>query len=261
MDHTVHPNDTPGGGDESKGGQGQRAPSKTMRAFVLSNATILGPLITFCAHVLGFPDTRSCSIILAPIKSMCQEFKHDRVLSHATREFISNVILRATITAFLDPHMVEIQHSLASLIAEIYQSFSPVTPTPRKVLMELPGVTLAKLEMVDSRLSIEHDERQSRSLMASLLDGLKGLNISQQGRIPGTTGIASGGGGGGNVDEFGFSRLGGRKKRIARGSGYGGGGAGAGEGSMATDGHGNFNHGEMFGRESPDLSGMADMFG
>ncbi len=233
---------------EESGDQG------SMRAFVLSSVDILRPLMTFCTHVIQVPDSRCCAITVRVLKSICGDFVGDSELAVAMREYMSGDVLRAAITSFHDGRFVDVQRDLITLIVSIYMTYSRSSSTARNNLMALPGVTAAKMEAVNKRLFETASNRHLRGLMMGLLEDVRGMSITEQGKVvppPRATPTS---------DQDSVAAPGRPvKARRTRVAGRGGGGGG----STNDTGHPfmNVDPSEAAGRKSPDLSGMADMFG
>lgn len=154
-----------------------------MRTFMLSSPTILEPLILFCTHALRMRDSRCCSVITRVLRSIVPEFSIDTSTAAEVREFISNEVLKACITSLHEPYFVDLQKDLAQLIATIFILYSPKTSAPRQILLSLPGMTEEQVDRVASRLIRVQSGRQQRALVLDLLDGLRGVSISEQGKI------------------------------------------------------------------------------
>lgn len=128
-------------------------------------------------------DSRCCSVITRVLRSIVPEFSTDTPTAAEVREFISNEVLKACITSLHEPYFVDLQKDLAQLIATIFILYSPKTPTPRQILLSLPGMTEEQVDRVASRLMRIQSGRQQRALVLDLLDGLRGVSISEQGKI------------------------------------------------------------------------------
>lgn len=139
----------------------------------------------FCTHVLRMHDTRCCSIITRVIRSILHDFAPPLDTSTAVtiREFISSDVLKACITSVHEPYFVDMQRDLAQLIASIWILYGPSTGTPRSVILSLPGVSEDKVAKTESSLLRSTTTRQQRALVLDLLEGLRGVSISEQGRI------------------------------------------------------------------------------
>lgn len=196
-----------------------------MRIFVISSLGILEPLILFCTHALRMRDSRCCTVITRVLRSIVPEFNKDTPASAEIREFMSTEVLKACITSLHEPYFVDLQKDLAQLIATIFILYSPKTETPRRVLLSLPGMTEEKVDRAAGKLYRAQNGRQQRALVLDLLEGLRGVSISEQGRIP---------------------RPDPRKVRSAMQERY----------MDVADIQGN-----RRGSGSPDLDGIADMFG
>ncbi len=212
-----------------------------MRVFVLSSIDILRPLVLFCTHMIDVPDTRSCSTILRVLRSICSDFCGPTELAQAMREYMCNDVLRAAIYSFNNPQFVDVQRDTIMLVVTIYTIFSPVTGTARANLLALPGVTEDKMNEIHDMLFAHPAARQSRGLMMSLLEGVRAMSISEQGKL----------------NPKGSNAAGVTKLRRAKG---GSAVEKRTEETMEMEGYPE-GDAESKKRESPDFSGIADMFG
>ena len=156
-----------------------------MRSFILETPSILKPVILFCTHALEMHDTRSCGIITRVLRSLIQDFLGTAPVAVDVREFISNEVLKACITSLHDPYFVDTQSDLAQLIASIVVMYSGRTETPRKILLSLPEMRADKVDRTILRLcKAQHNNRQQRALVLDLLESLRGVSVGEQGRLP-----------------------------------------------------------------------------
>jgi exportin-5 len=195
-----------------------------LRDFCLSHQSIVEPLLLFCTHAIRMRDTRCCSIILRVFRSIVPEFRvnesglprtmppasaeaealvattaGDPTLEKslitpesaaAIREYISSDVLRACITSFHEPYFVDLQKELAALIAAIIVYYSPLTNTPKDVLLSLPNVKVSELEKLGEFMAKPNAHtRQQRALVLELLKDLKGVSIAEMGKLPKSAGI------------------------------------------------------------------------
>lgn len=179
----------------------------SLRKFCLMQDTIVAPLLTFCAHAIRMRDTRCCSIVLRVFRSIVPEFHLDNQVPaqpgtndmrgrpadpnpippetvYQIREFISTDVLKACITSLHEAYFVDLQKELAMLIASILVYYSPLTPAPRDVLLSLPNMMDTEVDRtIDylSRPALHH--RQQRAIVLELLKDLKGVSISEMGKL------------------------------------------------------------------------------
>ncbi|MCJ1467281.1 hypothetical protein MMC07_005905 [Pseudocyphellaria aurata] len=163
-------------------------PSKSVpdsiRSFVLNTPEILKPVILFCTHALRMRDTRSCSFITRVLRSLVPEFDGPSPVAVDVREFISEEVLKACITSLHDSYFVDLQKDLAHLIASIVTTYGSKTETPRRILLSLPGMTSEKVDRAMHQLfKAQQNSRQQRAMVLDLLAGLRGVSISEQGKI------------------------------------------------------------------------------
>lgn len=76
------------------------------------------------------------------------------------------------------------QKDLAQLISTICLLYSPASQTPRNLLLSLPGITPEKVDTCFKRLNAAQSTRLQRALFLELLDGLRGVPMSEKGRLP-----------------------------------------------------------------------------
>lgn len=186
-------------------------------------STVVEPLLLFCTHAIRMRDTRCCSIILRVFRSIVPDFTVAEPLSPkslpqdgaevasssrdpyldttpvsaeaatAIREYIASDVLRACITSFHEPYFVDLQKDLASLIAAIVVYYSPVTSTPRDILMSLPNIRQADLDRLNDFVAKPASHtRQQRALVLDLLKDLKGVSIAEMGKLPKNSGFGRG---------------------------------------------------------------------
>jgi exportin-5 len=157
-----------------------------MRKFCLTSSTILEPLLLFLTHAIRMRDSRCCGVVLRVFRSLIPDFAsaQDSLLSSGIREFISTDVLKACISSLNEPYFVDLQKDLAQLIASILIYYSPVTDTPRQILLSLPGIEERAVDKcIDYIMRQGMQQRQQRALVLDLLRDLKGVSISEQGRI------------------------------------------------------------------------------
>lgn len=155
-----------------------------MRGFCISSSAIFEPLILFCTHAIRMRDTRCCGVVLRIFRSLIPEFRKPTEQASPIREFISSDVLKACITSLHEPYFVDLQKELAILIASILIHYCPITDTPRQVLLSLPGMHEKSVnKCIDYASRPAMQQRQQAALVLDLLRDLKGVSISEQGRI------------------------------------------------------------------------------
>lgn len=158
-----------------------------MRKFCLTSSTILEPLLLFLTHAIRMRDSRCCGVVLRVFRSIIPDFaplQHDSPFSSSIREFISTDVLKACISSLHEPYFVELQKDLAQLIASILIYYSAASETPRQILLSLPGIEQRSVDKcIDYIMRQGMQQRQQRALILDLLRDLKGVSISEQGRI------------------------------------------------------------------------------
>ena len=190
------------------------APRSSLRNFLLSEPTILEPLLLFCAHALTYRDTRSNTIVTRTLRSVVPHFAPPEAgndtTSTAIREFIASDVLRAAIMSLHDGYFADVQKDIAALIATIWVAYGlpthtaaitsedgvqiqpahdrpPLTQTVRHLLLSLPGMTEQRVDGVAAKLGttggVTGNARQQRALVLGLMEGLRGVRISELGKF------------------------------------------------------------------------------
>ena len=112
-------------------------------------------------------------------------------LAGQIREYISIEVLKACITSFHEGYFVDVQKELASLIAAIVVYYSPVTTTPREILLQLPNINPADLDRLGEYVEKPASHtRQQRAIVLDLLKDLKGVSVSELGKLQKSAGFA-----------------------------------------------------------------------
>jgi exportin-5 len=182
------PLDLPAEKDNLK--EGSRHPS--LRRFCLMEASIVGPLLIFCKNAIRMHDGRCCGVVLRIFRSIVPEFQGPPSdtfpipdnTAQEIREFISSDVLRAAIESLHDPYFVESQKDLGALIASIISHYSALTPTPSKILLSVNDIKPEDVDQAVTHLSRSSlPTRQQRAIVLDLLRDLKGVSISEQGRL------------------------------------------------------------------------------
>lgn len=157
----------------------------SMRTFCLTSSTIIEPLLMFMTHAIRMRDGRCCGVVLRIFRSLIPDFAtQDTPLAPSIREFISTDVLKACISSLNEPYFVDLQKDLAQLIASILIYYSNLTPTPRQILVSIPGVEERSVDKcIDYVARQGMQQRQQRALVLDLLRDIKGVSISEQGRI------------------------------------------------------------------------------
>ena len=181
--------------------------SQSMADFILSNQQILEPLMMFTTQSLTFKDTKATQVMLVAAQRIVPAFAGNQNFSDevaaSIREYISDEMLKAAITAVNDGYFADYQQYYAQLIAVIWLTYGlpahvPSTPdqpaherpafteTPRNLLLSLPNMTEAKVNAAAQSLlkeGIAAKPRKLRAIIMHLLEGVRGVRVSDLGKI------------------------------------------------------------------------------
>ncbi|MCJ1398650.1 hypothetical protein MMC11_001851 [Xylographa trunciseda] len=156
----------------------------SLRAFILATPPALKPLILFCTHALRMHDSRACGLITRVLRSLLPAFTDPTPDAAPVREFLASDVLKACIESLHDPYFVDIQSDLALLIAGILAAYAAHTHTPRLILLSLPGMTVPGVDAALGRLMEAGEGRRQKAVVLKLLEGLRGVSVSEMGRLP-----------------------------------------------------------------------------
>jgi exportin-5 len=169
---------------QSNSGNGQSpvtaAPKPTLHDLVLSDASVLEPLILFCTHALRMKDSRCCTTVCKLFASLVPLFAG---ADPQVREFIASDVLKACITSLNEPYFADMQRDLASLIAHILSLYCPLTPTPRNILLSLPDMSESRVDRDVRKIVDASSARGQRALVLEMLKGVRGVSIYEAGKI------------------------------------------------------------------------------
>ncbi|KAI1007108.1 hypothetical protein K3495_g1107 [Podosphaera aphanis] len=165
----------------------------TMRDFCITSPRILETVLVFMSHVIGMRDTRSCSSVLRIFRSIIPEFSKRQVTAmgnkdteflFSIREFICRDILMACVNSLNEPYFVELQRDLALCIVSIIEEYHKESTTPRQILLSIPNMQEEAVDKCLDQISQPTiQSRHQRALVLELLRDIKGVSISEQGRI------------------------------------------------------------------------------
>lgn len=204
--------------EEAGAGNGMEQAFPPLRAFCLSHQDIVEPLLVFCTHGVRMRDTRCCGMVLRLFLSLVPEFSVPQSqeqaappaqgagagssalstspvppqLASVIREYISSEVLKDCLTSFNETYFVEVQKELASLVASIVVNYGRHTTTPRNVLLRLPNVSAEGVDrLMEYMTKPDCRPRQQRAYVLELLKDLKGVSVSEMGKLAKSTGQGS----------------------------------------------------------------------
>ncbi|KAI1848332.1 hypothetical protein JX265_008887 [Neoarthrinium moseri] len=176
----------------------------TLRKFCLMQSEIVEPLLMFCTHVIRIRDTRCCSVMLRVFRSIVPEFrtvegmevktesdKNNNVdtspipaaTASVIREYFSTDVLKACIQSINEPYFVELQKELGSLIATIIAYYSSLTPTPRNMILSVPNLKQESVDDAIGKITNTGNSKLQRNYVLELFRELKGVSISEMGKL------------------------------------------------------------------------------
>lgn len=169
----------------------QKAHSNKMCEFIINSPEVLETLLLFCNSMLRVRDTRSVSTVVHILRRLIPRFKpsaaaasNSATNSDGIRQFFASQIFKSAISSLHESYFVDCQKDLASLIANIILLDENTT---RGILLSLPG--LGEQARTDRRLARlrdggrRGDERFMRSVVLDLLAGVRGVSVSELGKV------------------------------------------------------------------------------
>jgi exportin-5 len=175
----------------SEMGRVRAADRPSVTSMVLSDPSILEPLILFCTHALRMQDTRCCQMICRIFRHIIPQFASPNhtsiteVVAAQVGDFICTEVLKACISSLNEPYFVDMQKDLAMLITQIIVLYSPRSQRPREVLTSLPSMDPNAVDSTIRTLLSQpaKSERNQRSMVLQLLERVRGVSIHEAGKI------------------------------------------------------------------------------
>jgi exportin-5 len=99
------------------------------------------------------------------------------------REYISNDVLTACVQSINEHYYVELQKEIATFIGAIIGAYSKLTQTPRNVLLSIPNLRQEDVDDAISRIVDTQNSKVQRNYVLQLLSELKGVSISELGKL------------------------------------------------------------------------------
>lgn len=149
-----------------------------MYKMILENEQVLAQILVLLTSALRMRDTRSCSITIQIFNRLLPYFRKPGPV----HDYLCDQVLKAAITSFNEPYFVDVQKSLAGLVAQIIMLDEKM---PREVILSLPGMG-EKMERVDRVLDRVRNARsvnQGGASVLELLSGLRGVSIHELGKM------------------------------------------------------------------------------
>ncbi|KAJ4291519.1 karyopherin [Collariella sp. IMI 366227] len=158
-----------------------------LRKFCLMNPAVAVPLLVFGSHAIRMHDGRSCGVVLRVFRSIVPEF--------TPTQLPAKELEKTGHTAPLDDFPIpeetarEIREfistdDIGALIAHILSFYAALTPTPRDIVVSLPNIKVEEVDRVIRHITKPGmSSRQQRALVLELLEDLKGVSISEMGKL------------------------------------------------------------------------------
>jgi hypothetical protein len=160
-----------GGGGEDEDGPAAPAPSAESTLvceFILAHAALFAPLMRSLVGCVFFPDSlaraRACAAMFR-LAGLAAERNMQVALP-----FFAEALNAAVVSlARHNPNQPELPNDLVGLVKEIYTRLGRISPMPRSVLLEVPGITPAHLDALEQALSAPLADRKHRKIVKDFL--------------------------------------------------------------------------------------------
>lgn len=159
-------------------GEQERPDCKTYQ-LILDQADILEPVLIFVKNALRFRDTRTVGKAVEILRSVLPSFREPSTV----HTFLCRDVLQEAIISFHEPYFIDSQRDLTALIAQIIRTDESQA---REVLLSLSPLAQQpeKVEkMLQQVRDLRENDRKVRALVWELLDGIRGQSIQEMGRI------------------------------------------------------------------------------
>ncbi|PSK50357.1 hypothetical protein B9Z65_301 [Elsinoe australis] len=164
---------------------------------LLSNRTTAEPLMAFLANSLRMRDSRCVAISTHILRSAIAQYSsmlnvqpdrpaptdEQRQTAAIVQEYMETTCLQAAVTSLNEQYFVDIQKDLASLIAAIIHKYTPSSDRAVGFLLAIPGLNTQRVQVAVSRIVSSQKEREQRAVVLELLEGIRGVRMSEVGKI------------------------------------------------------------------------------
>jgi exportin-5 len=156
------------------------ADTQSVFHLITTNFAVLEPVLLFAKSCLGVRDTHSVTCMLSTLHLLIPRFHEPGPV----RTFVTSDLLKAAITSLHEPYFVDVQKELATLIVHIILLDSDAAAM---VILSLPGLAQQpeKVNTAIERVCNCTSDRMGRALVLELLEQIRGVSISEMGRIGG----------------------------------------------------------------------------
>ncbi|PNS21929.1 hypothetical protein CAC42_527 [Sphaceloma murrayae] len=164
---------------------------------LLSNKVTAIPIMAFLTDALRMRDSRCVAITTHVIRSAIAQYiamttstadrpppSDEQVETAAlVQEYLETICLQAAVTSLNEQYFVDIQKDLASLIASIIHNYTPRSNRAANFLLSIPALNAQRVETAVKRVVGSHREREQRAVVLELLEGIRGVRMSEVGKI------------------------------------------------------------------------------
>jgi len=194
--------------------------SPPLRNLLINDESTLSPILEFLTAALAIQDTRCVTFITQIIRSLIPLFLPPKQsstptspttssdpsdnpppknppsalpqmnpdLQHFARNHIATSTFQTALTSLHEPYFVDIQRELASLLSSIIHYYSPHTDNaPGRILLTISSLDPNKVEQAVGRIVNSQrsgsGEKEQRGVVLDLLEGIKGVRVSEVGKV------------------------------------------------------------------------------
>jgi exportin-5 len=149
-----------------------------MYKVIFNTHQVLGQMLVFLTSALRMRDTRACASTITTLTRILPHFRG----AGPVHDYFCDDVLKAAITSFNEPHFVDCQRQLASLIALI---ITLDEHAPRDVILSLPGLgdRVDKVDRFLARVRDAGNAARGGAVVQELLSGLRGVSIHELGKM------------------------------------------------------------------------------
>ena len=163
-------------------------PRLTLQWIILTHPECAQEVLAFVIESLRMRDSRCVGIttqilrLIVPFATKQQDPAVVDLMS-AIRHKLATDALQTAIMSLNEPHFVDIHKELAATIASIIHHCGAIDDTPMRVLESLQGMDPERLRHSVERILKMKKERDQRAIVLDLLAGIRGVRISELGKV------------------------------------------------------------------------------
>ncbi|KAG8625378.1 hypothetical protein KVT40_007129 [Elsinoe batatas] len=172
-------------------------PDTLLSTLLLSSPTTTEPLVAFLTDALRMRDSRCVAIATHVLRSVVAQYTalvqpgqdkpqpsdEQRHTGSTVQAHLETTCLQAAITSLNESYFVDVQKDLSALIACVVHNYAPCSGRAVGFLLSIQGLDPGRVQNAVHRVVSSKKEREQRAIVMELLEGIRGVRMSEVGKI------------------------------------------------------------------------------